>query len=475
MIPIFVNREYELEILRRAIKNNLKVLIKGLRGIGKTTLIMKIINEYNGIYIDCMKILRPIHLRKIINQIFKINIEDQDPYNIIEKLFKIAEENNKPLALDEFTEIIKIFSKYYPYRGSGGISAIASHLRSLLVETKIPIILSSTSLKTIYELTKEYSKPLARAFDLILNINPLTIESSIELISKLASKYNIGISEKEKQTIALFTNGNPSYIKAIINILPSNIDEEKLKEILIREMREGYFNTLFTALINELNPSEIEVLYLISREIKRYHQIEKMTHGINLNLTLRELQARNLIYKKKIKRIAEYEITDKTFKTWLAMQEFPGLKSISYETLKITCFGFEALIRELFSNINIKITIKDELNKTLTINPIIKVTKYQGALGEINLIAYMENNEVIIGEIFFGRKCPPRKLDQLIKSIVIGEKLGLKIKMAILISYFNFTNKLIQKLYETEIKIPIYLISKKQLREICRKIGFREL
>ena len=176
MVEIFINRDDELELLTRAIKTAGKVLIQGLRGVGKTTLLKKINETANGIYIDFQNILRPRHLAKVIEEKTKINVDTDDPYECLEVLFSIAEDTEKLLIFDEFTELINRFGMLKPYRGSGGKESISMHLRSLLQKSKIPVFMSSTSMKTISEITGRYTKPLARAFDIIITLHPLKIE-----------------------------------------------------------------------------------------------------------------------------------------------------------------------------------------------------------------------------------------------------------------------------------------------------------
>jgi len=68
----------------------------------------------------------------------------------------------------------------------GGATAVASHFRGLVEKYNIPIAVATTSLKTLYELTEKYSKPLARLFEITITLKPLDYETTVKLANILA-------------------------------------------------------------------------------------------------------------------------------------------------------------------------------------------------------------------------------------------------------------------------------------------------
>jgi len=465
---VFLNRERELELIEKGLRTKSRILVKGLRGVGKTALLKEVSKRVEALFIDCSLVFRPRHLAYLVGEKW------DEAYEALEGIFQKASLMAKPLILDEFTDLLERFGRLKPYRGMGGSTAVASHFRGLVEKYEIPIAVTTTSLKTLYELTRKYSKPLARLFDVIISLKPLDFETSIRLASILAREKDVTISEEALRFLVEVSGGTPGYLKPLVSVLPTQTTLKVAIKVVEREFREGFFNTLFNSLLKELSPSEIEVLYLISRGYKTFSQLEKRTVGLNLVETLRQLESRELIEKLKRNRRVEYLITDKTFEAWLATKEFPGLAVIPFDRVRVSTLGFEALVRELFSKISSKIVFKDVLGREVTIPPVSRVYRYEGALGEIDAIVETKNGKIIVVETYFGGKCPPNKIDQLEKNVAIAEKItGNRVHLAILVSYFGFQGKTLEKARESKLKI--ILLAKKEIHEICEKTGYRKI
>ena len=461
---VFLDREYELEIIERGLKTKSRVLVKGLRGVGKTALLKTVSKKLKAIYIDCSLILRPRHLGYIFKE------QWNEAYEALERLFDKVSSLGKPLILDEFTDLLDRFGKLKPYRGMGGAAAVASHFRGLVEKYDIPIAVATTSLKTLYELTEKYSKPLARLFEITITLKPLDYETTVKLANILAEERGIKVSKEVAMFLAEVSGGTPGYLKPLVSVLPAEPTLEVVEKIVEREFKEGYFSALFESLLRELSPSEVEVLYLLSRGYRSFSELEKRTIGINLVESLRSLENRGLIEKIKHKRKVAYFITDKTLEAWLATREFPGLAPLSFDRIRVSSLGFEALLREIFARITSEITISDYLGRKLTIPPVSKVYRYEGALGEVDAIIETVDNRVLVLEAYFGEQCPPTKVEQLEKSTAIAEKItGKKIYASILASYFGFQSETLKKASEKVLKI--YLLAKKQIHELCEKQG----
>ena len=471
MVEIIIDREREINMIESGIRVGLKILLKGLRGVGKTTLLKYFVEKYNGLYVNCQKILRPEHLLEIIGN----EGNYVDAYEALEKFFEIACNKYYLIALDEFTDLLVRLGNFKPYRGTGGTSAVASHLRAILEEVKKPIIFSTTSIKTLYDVAGEYSKPLARSFDMIIHVHPLSMEDALKLIDKLCSEKGIKCTYDAKLRIAEMSGGNPAYIKAIINGLRGEkIDINSVNETVNALLREGYFNLLFQGIEREISISELEVLYIISRGYTRYSEIERRGRGININQALSLLIQRGFITKIKINRESHYVINDKTMALWLATEPYPGLEALSFETARIMHAAFESLVRELFMQIQKTIEVKDITGKKLLIYPVKKVYRYKGKLGEIDAIIVTKQGTIVC-EIYFGEKCPPEKIQQLERNVAIAEKMGENIYAAALISYFGFQNETIERAKQSPAMQIIYLLDKNSLWQISKAIGYRLL
>ena len=170
---------------------------------------------------------------------------------------------------------------------------------------------------------------------------------------------------------------------------------------------------------------------------------------------------------KKGPRESYYLIKDKLFTTWLAIREKPGMRKISFKKARVLTIGFESLVREIFFTLRESATMRDELGREVTIKPPKRVYRYEGALGEIDMVAEYEDY-VIVGEIYFGAKCGKKKVDQLLRNIAIAERLGHKVHYAVLISYFDYPKETIEyaKKISEETPILLLLLTEKQLREL---------
>ncbi|RLE79552.1 MAG: hypothetical protein DRJ52_08200 [Thermoprotei archaeon] len=465
---VFLDREYELEIIERGLRTKSRALVKGLRGVGKTALLKEVSSRLRAIYIDCSMILRPRHLGYVLKENWS------ESYEALEGLFKKVADLGKPLVLDEFTDLLERFGKLKPYRGMGGASAVASHFRGLVEAYEVPVAVATTSLKTLYELTERYSKPLARLFDIVITLKPLDYETAIKLAYLLAEEKGIEIDWETAMFLAEVSAGTPGYLRPLVSVLPAKATLEEAKRIVEREFREGYFNALFESLLRELSLSEVEVLYLISRGYRSFSDLEKRTPGINLVETLKSLENRGLVERIKYKRRVAYFIVDKTLEAWLATREFPGLSTMSFDRVRVSSIGFEALVREIFARVTFKVTITDHLGKKLTIPPVTRVYRYEGALGEVDAIVETAENKVIVVEAYFGALCPPQKIYQLERNTAIAEKItGKTVYASVLMSYFGFQPETLKRAEKSSLRI--YLFTKKQIRELCEKTGYRKI
>nr|MDO8062480.1 hypothetical protein [Candidatus Freyrarchaeum guaymaensis] len=471
-MSLFVDREEEMEALRKAVRTGGKVLLKGLRGVGKTALLLRLREEVGGVYVDFQRVLRPSHLSTFFEEETGVSIRFDDAYSCLEDFFVKAEEVGRPLMMDEFTELIVRFGAASPYRGAGGRDAVASHLRSLMQAVRIPVFLSATSLKTLSEVAGEYTKPLARAFDMVLTVHPLTLKSGRELAEKLAELMGVTVTGEAALRVAELTGGNPDYIRALTYVLPDDPTGEEVEEAFEESLKGGYFNALFTGLVRELSPSEVEVLHVLARGYNRYSQVEKLTAGINLNEALSSLIRRGLIVRVEFgRKDVRYMIVDKVLEGWLALTPFPALKQTPFKRLRVATLGFEALLRELFAFIRGEVEVVDQLGRKLTIPRVVNVYRYEGALGEVDVVAVTRKGAVAV-EAYFGEKCPPEKLDQLERSMAITEKIEGKVLAGILASYFGFKEETLRK---AEGKEGVFLLAERELNRMAVKAGYRPM
>jgi len=95
------------------------------------------------------------------------------------------------------------------------------------------------------------------------------------------------------------------------------------------------------------------------------------------------------------------------------------------------------------------------------------VYRYEGALGEVDMIAEYDDH-VVVAEIYLGFRCGRDKVDQLVRSIGIAERLGYRTAHALLISYFEYPAETLEYAREISKQLPILLLTEKQLRRISK-------
>ena len=372
------------------------------------------------------------------------------------------------VIFDEISTLLRRFGAQRPFRGAGGARAVAEHLKALLDAYKgISTIFSDTSINFHYELFREYGGPLFRQYQAMLEVEPLGLRHAIEFASRLAKKNNINVDEELLLNIADLSGGVSTYIEMLIAIVRSGMSLDKYEKEVEEAIMYGLLNRYFEALLDKFSWTEQEVLYAIAKGKTRFYELQRDIAGCAQALeTL--LRKGIVVNVKKGPRESYYLIKDKLFSMWLAMKEKPRLQKLSYKKARVLTVGFESLVREIFFTLEKEVRIVDELGKEITIIPPRRVYRYEGALGEVDMIAEYRDGSVIVGEIYMDTKCGPEKIEQLINAIGIAERLGYKIKFASLISYFEYPKGTIEYARKRSEKIPPVLLTERQLRELSK-------
>ncbi|MGQ4891983.1 MAG: AAA family ATPase [Candidatus Njordarchaeia archaeon] len=502
---IFVNRRQELETLEKSLKaslNNIQhiLLLYGLRRVGKTSLIRKFISDKQGILVDCSEISHGAEFfTTVYAKILKLfgldplyQLEDiktdplrrfypyfsnplDDSFEMLKNTFDFLNEVAKEtdyliVALDEFHGLIENISKFsmdekYPLAREKLLWTIRNKLQSS--QSNILWILSTSA----GFLVEEYSRANRAFLEMLkkIEIKPLSLQHSKEMAKKLLDRYEVNYDEDIVHEIAKLSGGIPALIEKICFML---IREKKLnKEALINTIKSalemGEFDEFFYSYTNFIaensrwsRPTILKVLRCIAEGEKNNKEISKKTKikPTTLSNMLSDLRNKGVITKNN-------EITYPLYKEWLLAREIPpsGYKRIDLllYNLGVTV---ESYIREIFSHINKKITLKGEdkyfygTASELTINPIKSV---KGG-GEIDLIATENTGRKIIGEIKSG-KVSKKDVENFHKKLekIKGEKLAILIAMG---------GALPSAIAESA-KRNIIILSKDAINEIAKKIG----
>jgi len=372
------------------------------------------------------------------------------------------------IVFDEISTLINRFGLLKPFRGMGGTKAVAEFLKSLLDTYDLSVIMLDTSINSLIELFYDYSSPLFREFDARIFIEPLGFESSLELLNILLSKRGLTLNDELKLKIVEFSGGVPQYLKIISSILRDYNSEEELLEDLERELKNGLLSDYFQALLEKFPTNEQEVLFAIAKGLTRFYEIDREV--INAAQALESLTKKGIVIRiEKSRKNVRYLIRDKLFATWLAIQEMPRYRRMSLRRAKLFYLGLESIIREIFLTLQKEIEIVDALGDRIMITPTKDVIRYEGALGEIDMIAIATDGRTYIAEVYGGIKCKKEKINELLRNIAIAEKLGYKNIIGFLITYFDPPKEVIDEIKSLkEAGVKIYLLTYRELMKISK-------
>ena len=489
---MFVNRRSELSLLRSAIDARSSVMILSLRGYGKTALLKFFQREclkdgVPGVYVNCLRVyggrdlldIFAESLGDISSEIPKYGEALREfrslmPRRISSKtsldiIFKFSSENDiRFIIFDEISALLARFGLRNPYRGHGGAKAVAEHIKGLLDTYAIPIIAADTSLESMYSLARDYSAPLFKEIKHVIFLEPLSLTDSVKLVEHQLGVRNKTMSRESIIRLAEATFGVPLYIIMLASAVDSEASPEDVENTLHRELLEGALNAYFKLLFEKFSSTEQEILIHLSRKLNRAGEVVRRIPGAYA--ILETLTRKGIIRKvAKSRRETYYLITDKLFEAWLQAHEFGEYKRISEQRLKILSYGFESLIREALFSIDKPIVVIDALGREVSIGPYRKVVRYEGALGEIDAVAYTEKNRADIYEITLG-VADQRKVTQMARKIAIAESMNIEVRRGILISYMGFTEEAISKAkHLVGGGAAIYLLDRPAIKIIAKK------
>jgi len=453
----FVDREEEISLILNGVKMKSNMLVYGLRGIGKTTLLEKIKEILTSerrkvLYINSYEILSLEDIFAIVGE--KPTIDARYAVEIL------LERDDNVIIIDEFTSLIQMLSRCRPFEKVDDVARyFRSQIQARVKRSGESVILSSSALGFIKRIAMKYFAPLFREFKLLF-IGPM----SLEAIYEFALKHDL--DEESALSVAEISAGNPFYAKKIIEqVKMLRVSPEEALFKLIEP--KGDLDIYFSALMENLQAEERYILHLVARGMNRFYEIENKLYK-DPSPYLRRLEENGILIKiKKSKKFSEYIISDKAFQIWLLNQEIPSLGKTSREAIYISSLGFEALARELLRAITKEIRIQDLLNQEVVLPPFKAVFNVKGSDYEIDAVG-IRNDEAYIFEMHFWGKARISKVNQLIKNAEkFSKEYERKIKEKILISYFGYELKEreIREIKRKEIK----LLTAKELREIQKR------
>ncbi len=479
-LKFFVNRENLIKDIMESSLIGRNTLIIGLRGYGKTSLSVKVLEEiekrnYRTVFINCLKIVDPKSLleeaQKDVKGLMNMRIQGiyelDDARTVIDAFFSFIKDVGVKVAVfDEITALLERFGSFKPFKKIGGPKIVAGYIREYLEDEDVAIIASDTSIDSIYELILNYSSPLLKSFDKVIFLDPLDIINAAKLLANVMMEKKKKIKNEVALNVAQRLFGVPQYIKFIGEALPNDPSLPEAEETIIEELTRGILNTYFELFMEKLSHEQKAILYAIARGADTYSAISKQFVSINTVRALKKLLKTGILVKiEKTKRRVKYRIYDRVLDTWLRLNEHPDLKKETAIRILISSLSFESYIREILSSITSPVEIIDENGEKLTIPKLENIERFTKGSVEIDVLARIEKNKALIGECYFGDKADVNKLEELEKGEKTIKELGYDPEIKIIFSYFGFTEELKE---QAKLK-NIYLLQAEHIRKIAKK------
>ncbi len=419
-VKYFVNRERELELLSLMITRGDKILIKGRRGIGKSVLALKVLEEvegqgFKGVYINCSTVTRGSDLlRQMAEELClkDVDVGRLDNKTALENFFReVSERGVNVIVLDEFTNLFRTLGRK---REFGNVTNFAAVLRGCIMDCGAAVIATSSSLAEIRKIIRK-ARILARTFDFILNLGPLDFNNSLGLISLMEREYGWKIPDDVKDRIVILADFVPFYVECLTKAYALYGD---LDEALRMEFTEGTLAEYFFSLYEDLNPTERLVIYNLAIGRKKYEDLESTIGESDLPQMLSDLIERDLISKVFISRKNVFYVAkDRTFASWVLFTTTPQMAKDIELFKRVSTIGFEALVRETLGALGKQIRVKDALGRELVLGPFKYVGMGKSRYGQIDVLAIDFEGRTLLGECYFGTDVPKRKIEQLEKHL----------------------------------------------------------
>ncbi|MGQ4915460.1 MAG: AAA family ATPase [Candidatus Asgardarchaeia archaeon] len=493
---MFIDREKELKELTKLVESRKKniekfaILVIGIRRIGKTALVKKFAESNRVIYIDCEKITIPSQLfdefcqkmallehpndenfvitmngNDILRQYFPSYIFSREInfWNILEFMWHVAEDLKvDALILDEFLDLFEVIGRTKQYRK---FEKVLAHIRSLIQEYTVPTILLSSSGEYILSVMSAPDSPFFQQLRSI-KLGPLSEEDTLRLIQAIDNSIN----SKDAEKLAILSGGIPYYTLRLLDYYHLKKDAD-LAFFELLEKESLAFSILLERVKKFAKAGEI-TKFIMHAIAKGYDTLSKLANksGIkefHLKPILMKIQRTG--YLIKIGR--RYEIPDKAFKAWLAMQPIPSLPPMP-SILQELQIGFEARVRELVRCLyNFKIF--DE-NGELFGRPgeEIEFHKYTEIRNEfkgqdIDILAIRDNSIALVGECKRGSKIVDiDAYSQVMRNVHLLEENKYTVEQIWIVSYSGFTPRVLRKVMENP---RLLLISKSGLNALVSK------
>ena len=339
----FYNRTNELTELQR-IKNlsfadySRMTVVTGRRRIGKTSLIMKSVEEEPTVYLfvgrkteatlctEYIKVISSSLNTFVPSEIIKFR-------NLFQYLMEIGTQKSFNLIIDEFQEFFNINESIY-----SDIQNIWDQYRK---KTKVNLLLSGSIYSLMNKIFQNSEEPLFGRADNIIKLSPFDTETLKEIICD----YNPDYLNDDLLALYTFTGGIPKYIETLCDGCELKIDKmiefmvrenspfiDEGRNLLIQEFGKNYgtYFSILSAVSDGINTQPKIMAALGDKSIGG--QIHRLIEDYNVLKRVRPIGA------KEGSQTVRYEISDNFLQFWfkyfesnrsmLEIKNFIGLQNI---------------------------------------------------------------------------------------------------------------------------------------------------
>ena len=231
---VFVNYK------RMGIGTNL--LILGVTGSGKTTIIKKIIEEEdNSTYISCSN-------KKTTHEVLKsiCNIKIRNQSEVLEKTIKELKTNPKIIIIDEIDKI-------------KDLNNFMNDINTIYRKTMVPIIIITLKRNILQNIPIDAKKTLFFEKVSLPSYNAYELKEILNYRIKLINNINIKIPDGSINFISAIASKHGS-ARVLINILIRCIQKNNFTQPFIKKIYDDLIRQDWISFIDEINESEKEFL-----------------------------------------------------------------------------------------------------------------------------------------------------------------------------------------------------------------------
>ena len=221
----FYNRKEELELLGKAVKKSPSfIVVRGRRRVGKTALILKVLEENKGIYLYVDDKKNEKELLREFEQILKKELALPQYVKIDnwESLYEIIFSHGRIFAFDEFQRILNV--------NPSAINQLQKYWDTKGINSKTCLILSGSNVGMVKKIFMESGAPLFKRATHELALRSFSFEATREMLRDL------GMEDTEEQMRAHAIAGGIPYYCSILQGQKAVTFEAFLDAILLNKL-----------------------------------------------------------------------------------------------------------------------------------------------------------------------------------------------------------------------------------------------